>query len=158
MGTLGGVLDAPHLRRTCAAVVASPSRPQDAFRCNFFELRYPSPLGGIFATPRLRRGCPESVATSKTLQNDPSPLGGVFAAPRLRRGGPESVATPKMTQDAPRCDSYELWGPPPRWASKKSLLGVQAPPRPSQDGSQVGGQNTQFWTPKLASIWGGLDS
>ena len=76
------------MRRTCAAVVASPSRPQDAFRCNFFELRYPSPLGGI------------------------------FAAPRLRRGGCESAAAPKTPQDAPRCDFIELSGPRPSWTSK----------------------------------------
>ena len=127
-GTLGGVLDAPHLRCGASESVAAPKTPQDALRCNFFELRYPSPLGGIFAAPRLRRGGPESVAAPKTPQDAlrcdffelryPSPLGGIFAAPRLRRGGSESVAAPKTTQDAPRCDFIELSGPPPSWTSK----------------------------------------
>ena len=49
------------------------------------------------------------------------------------------------------------WSPvtPPSWGSKKSLLGAQAPPRPSQDGSQVGPKKVQFWRLKLASIWKG---
>ena len=88
MGTLAGVLDASHLRCGGSVCVATPKTLQDALRCNFFELRYPSPLGGI------------------------------FAAPRLRRGGCESAAAPKTPQDAPRCDFIELSGPPPSWTSK----------------------------------------
>ena len=94
-GTLGGVLDKPHLRCGGCESAATPKTPQDALRCNFFELRYPSPLGGIFAAPRLRRGGPESVAAPKTPQDAlrcdffelryPSPLGGISAAPRLSR-------------------------------------------------------------------------
>ena len=45
----------------------------------------------------------------------------------------------------------------PRMLSlKKSLLAVQAFPRPPQDGSQVGPQNLQLWRPKLGSILGGV--
>ena len=122
-GTLGGVLDAPHLRRGGSESAATPKTPQDALRCNFFELRYPSPLGGIFAAPRLRRGGCESAAAPKTPQDAfrcdfselryPSPLGGIFAAPRLRRGGSESVAAPNTPQDAIRCDIFELRYPSP---------------------------------------------
>ena len=49
-----------------------------------------------------------------------------------------------------------LGGLSPRMLSlKKSLLAVQAFPRPPQDGSQVGPQNLQLWKPKLGSILGG---
>ena len=74
--TPGGIFAAPRLRRGGSESVAAPKTTQDALRCDFFELRYPSPLGGI------------------------------FAAPRLRRGGSESVAIPKTPQDALRCDHH----------------------------------------------------
>ena len=67
---------------------------------------------------------------------------------RVRRGPQDAPRRPKMR-------FYRAQRTPSKLDLKKSLLGVQAPPRPRQDGSQVGGQNNQFWTPKLASIWGG---
>ena len=67
---------------------------------------------------------------------------------RVRRGPQDDPRRPKMR-------FYRAQRTPSKLDLKKSLLGVQAPPRPRQDGSQVGGQNIQFWTPKLASIWGG---
>ena len=105
----GGVFAA--LRQRCAGAgvvpsgVAAPLSLQDAPRCDFIELRYPSPSGGVFATLRLRRGGPESVAAPASLQDDPrcdfiefrypAPREGVFATLHLSR--PSAIPAPTTT-------------------------------------------------------------